>query len=297
MALDALNYYVYRLLGAVAPQVAPETGYRIAERVGSLIYRWSPRRGAVEDNLAHVMGEPANSPHVRATARQVFRNQAKNYFDLLRLDALGTDEIRAAVSERIGFEHMDRALAGGHGVVLVSAHFGNIDLAGQTLALHGYRVTAAAEHLRPERLFQYLRTLRESHGLSFIPIDGSLRPLFRAVRDNEIVGLAIDRNVTDAGHAVEFFGRTALLPDGYLRFALRTGAALVPAFCCRLPDNRFRLTVEPPIELTITGDLAHDTEANLGRVLKVFATHLSQHPDQWVLFQQVWPQQPFTPGR
>ncbi len=295
MAWEDLSYYAFRLAGALAPHIPPSLAYRLAGPLGTAICRLSPLRAHVEDNVSHIVGEPAGSPQVRRIACRVYANQCRNYFDLLRVSSVSAAYVRKAVRELSGIEHVERALSRGHGLVLASGHAGNIDLAGQILAVLGYRVTAVAEHLRPERLFSYVRRARESHGLSFIPTDGSLRPVFRALRANEIVGLALDRNVSDAGRRVDFLGRPARLPDGYLNLALRTQAALVLAFCRRLPDNTFSVTVEPEVELTRTGDLEQDIATNMPRALALFENYLRRYPDQWVLFQRVWePSRPET---
>lgn len=288
-----LSYSLYRLAGSLAPHVPPGVGYRLAEALGSLIWRLSPLRSNVEDNLSHILGAPPTSPLVRSLARQVYVNQCKNYFDMFRVPSLSAEQIRASVHEIIGIEHVDRALSRGHGLVLACAHFGNIDLAGQLVAIHGYRVTGLAEHLQPEQLFRYVCTLRESHGLRFIPIDASLRPIFRALRANEIVGCAIDRDVTGEGRLTLLFGQPARLPDGYLKLALIARAALILGFVYRLPDDRFRIVIEPEIELTSTGNIEHDILFNLPKALAVFERHLRAAPQQWVLFQRVWlPQEP-----
>ncbi len=288
MQVDSLSYYLYRLVGALAPHISPPSGYALAEHFGSILYRLSPLRHNVEDNVSHVLGAPVGSPEVRKVARQIFRNQSKNYFDLLRVSRLTPDDIRRSVTEMAGTEHLDAALARGHGVVVAGAHVGNVDVAAQVLALRGYKVMGLAEHLKPERLFQYLRRARESHGLTFIPIDCSLRPAFRALRANEIVGTALDRNVTDGGRLVPFFGQPARLPDGYLKLVLHTGAALVVAFGCRLPGETFAVRVYPEVQLERTGDLEHDVAANMPRVLPFFEAYLKRYPEQWVLFQPVW---------
>jgi lauroyl/myristoyl acyltransferase len=292
MGWGDLSYYMYRLGGALAPRLPVRLGYWLAAQAGSVVYRLSPARSIVQDNMAHILGQSPRSPEVQRLARQVFRNQCKNYFDLLRVAALSREQILATVDRVRNIERLDAALARGHGVVLVSAHFGNFDLAGQVLALRGYKVTAIAEHLKPERLFQYVCRQRESHGLRFVPVDASLRPVFRALRANELVGSAIDRNVTDAGRLVEFFGSPARLPDGYLRLALRTGAALVPCFCRRLPDDRFDITIEAEVELERSGDHERDIRIAMPRVISLFESYLSRHPEQWVYFQPVWTHPP-----
>ncbi|MCL6429243.1 MAG: hypothetical protein K6V36_00100 [Anaerolineae bacterium] len=288
MVWDGLTYYLFRAAGALAPHIPASVGYRLAGRLGTLVYRVSPLRCHVEDNISHVLGEPSGSPRVREIARRIYGNQVKNYFDLLRVPALDEEDIRTSVRTLVGLEHLDAALARGRGVVLTSAHFGNFDLAGQILALRGYRVIAIAEHLRPERLFEYVRRARESHGLSFIPIDSWLRPVFRALHSNAIVGSALDRNVTDAGRVVDFLGRPARVPDGYARLALRTGAGLVVAFCRRSPDNAFHIVVEPEILIEHTSDPERDVENAVHNVLSIFARYVSRYPDQWVYFQPLW---------
>lgn len=291
-----LNYYLYRLAGALAPRVSPQLGYALAERIGAVLYPLSPLRHNVEANTSHVLGAPMASPRVQQIARRVYINQCKNYFDLFRLPALSLEGIAGLVTIS-GVRHLDRALSRGSGVVLAGAHVGNVDVAGQILGIRGYKVTALAEHLRPERLFQYVRRTRESHGLTFIPIDGSLRPVFRALRANEIVGSAIDRDVTDAGREVLFFGEPARLPDGYLKLALRTRASLVVAFSRRLPDETFTVTVHPEVELERTGELEHDIAAGMPKVLSLLSAYLSSYPEQWVYFQPMWVSSQRTPGR
>jgi lauroyl/myristoyl acyltransferase len=112
-------------------------------------------------------------------------------------------------------------MAAGKGAILVTAHFGNLDVVSQVFALRNFAVTAAAEHLRPEKLFQYVVSLRASKGIQLVPADQFLRPLFHTLRQNGIVALAADRNLTGSGTLTRFFGSPALLPDGHVRLARR----------------------------------------------------------------------------
>ena len=288
MSAGIVSYYLYRLAGRVAPHMAPDVGYRLAAMLGAFLSQLSPARINVEDNMAHVLGRQATARQVRELARQVFVNQCKNYFDLFRVQSMGIQAIQDSICQMQGQEHLESVLSRGRGAVIAGAHFGNIDVAGQLLAIRGFKVTALAERLQPERLFRYVTSLRESHGLRFIPIGSSLRPVFSALRANEIVGSAIDRDVTHSGRVTTFLGEPARLPDGYLRLALRTGAGLLFAVAYRLPDNRFQLVVEPEVSLQRTGDMERDVETNLPAVLELFGKHLRSCPQQWVLFQRVW---------
>jgi lauroyl/myristoyl acyltransferase len=283
-----LSYYAYRLFGAVMPLVPPRIGYAFFTCLGDLAYAMSKAsRENVLDNLRHVLGTQADKTRLEQVARQVFRNQARNYYDLFRVASLSAAQIERLVTIH-GLQHIDGALSAGKGLIVVSAHFGNLDVVVQAFALRHYPITVIAEHLQPEKLYQYVVSLRASKGIKIIPVDSFLRPLFKALRNNEIVGLAADRNLTETGTVVEFFGAPALLPDGHVRLALRTGAKLAMAFSIRKPDNTFEVFVEPPLPLENTGDLKEDVHSGMAKLVSILEKYIGQHPEQWVMFQPVW---------
>jgi lauroyl/myristoyl acyltransferase len=283
-----LSYYVYRLLGAIMPLIPPKVGYALFSRLGDLSHdKATTSRENVYDNLRHVLGPDAGPGRIEKVAREIFRNQARNYYDLFRVASLSNEQIERLVTVH-GLEHIDEALAAGKGVIAVTAHFGNLDVVAQAFALRKYPITVVAEHLKPERLYQYVVSLRASKGIKIIPIDSFLRPIFRALRNNELVGLAADRNLTGTGTLTDLFGAPALLPDGHVQLALRTGAKLGMFFSLRRPDNTYEAFVEPALELENTGDLERDTRAGMARLVAVLEKYIGQHPEQWVMFQPVW---------
>jgi KDO2-lipid IV(A) lauroyltransferase len=283
-----LSYYVYRLLGATMPLVPPKLGYALFSRLGDLSHdKSATSRENVYDNLRHVLGPEADPARIEKVAREIFRNQARNYYDLFRVASLSDQRIERLVTVH-GMQHLDQALAAGKGLIAVTAHFGNLDVVAQGFALHKYPITVVAEHLQPERLYQYVVSLRASKGIKIIPIDSFLRPIFRALRNNELVGLAADRNLTETGTLIDFFGAPALLPDGHVQLALRTGAKLGMFFSVRRPDNTYEAFVEPTLDLENTGHLERDTRAGMAKLVAVLEKYIGQHPEQWVMFQPVW---------
>jgi len=270
------------------PRIPPRLGYSLFDRLGDLAHDHSKTsHDNVYDNLRHVLGAQTERSRLEEVARGIFRHQARNYYDLFRVDSLSDEQIKELVTVH-GLENIDRALQPGNGVIMFTAHFGSLDIAGQMFALKGYPITIVAEHLQPERLYQYVSSLRESKGLKLIPSDTFLRPLYRALRNNEIVGLAADRNLTGTGTLVSFFGAPALLPDGHVRLALHTGAKLLPAFGIRRPDSTFEAFAEPALELDTIGDAERDRASAMASLVAVLEKHIGQHPEQWVMFQPVW---------
>lgn len=263
-------------------------GYAFFTLLGDLAYAMSKAsRENVLDNLRHVLGPQAEPTRIAQVARQIFRNQARNYYDLFRVASLSAERIERLVTIH-GLEHIDQSLSAGKGLIIVTAHFGNLDVVAQAFALRKYPITVIGEHLQPEKLYQYVVSLRASKGIKIIPVDSFLRPLFKALRNNEIVGLAADRNLNATGALVEFFGAPALLPDGHVHLALRTGAKLALAFSIRKPDNTFEVYVEPPLPLENSGELEKDIRSGMTKLVAVLEKYIGQHPEQWVMFQPVW---------
>lgn len=286
---DLLTYGVYRSLGALVGPLPPRLGYGLAHRVGPLLYRSSPQlRRVLAHNFSHVLGVDAEEEEVQSLVHRACVNIAKGHYDLFRLSRLSTDEIQAMTRVE-GREHMEQALARKKGVILISAHFGNVDVLGQVPLSYGIPFSGPVEHVKPERLFQYTLKLRQTHGLRLIPSDGPLMEMYRALKRGEMVGLPCDRGIADNTRRIGFFGAPALLPDGPVRVALRTGAALVPAFGLRLPDNTFLVQIEPPLDLPSTGDREADVAAGMEKVVEIMERYISRNPEQWLVAAPVWP--------
>jgi KDO2-lipid IV(A) lauroyltransferase len=212
----------------------------------------------------------------------------KGHYELFRLSRLSLDEVRA-LTRIEGWEHLDQALQQGRGVIVVTAHFGNMDIMLQLPASFGVTFHAPAQHIQPERLFRYVSSLRSRHGVRVFPVDGPLLRVVRALRRGEMVGLPCDRGIADNSRMVDFFGAPARLPVGAVRLALRTGAPLIPAFGLRLPDDTFVMRIGPPLELVQTGDREDDLLAGLRTIVKVMERYISQNPEQWLVAAPVWP--------
>ena len=285
-----LGYHLFRLAGATLPHIPDWVAYPLTTLMGDLYYWLLPRQWAgVAHNISHVLGKPPQSPSVRKVARRVCRHLAHNFYDMFRVPHLSKRQIAEAV-EVEGWEHVEAARAEGSGVVFAAPHFGNVDIILQVAAVRALPITIPAEHLQPQRLFDYVCSLRTSHGMvHLVPVDSVLRGLFRALRRNEAVAVAADRNVTGSGQWVSFFGAPAKLPDSAVRLALRTGAALMVGFGYRRPGGRFLVRVlRVPLKRTRQGEV--NLEQGMEAVIALLEKHIRAEPEQWILTTPLWDQ-------
>lgn len=285
-----MSYLLYRTLGFVCPHLPAHFGYWLFERFGDLGF-WLTARptSTYVQNLRHVLGEKATRTQLNSIARSGYQNLLKNYFDLFRAHALTPEKLQAQLAAVEGLDYVERAIEQGKGVVIGSGHFGAWDMVMQmTVANLKIRVTTPQEHFKPEKLFQYLLRLRQSQGMDIVPMENAPREIVKAIRAGKVVGLAYDRDITESGQVVDFFGASARLPDGAVQLAFKYGSPVIVGFAVRDPDNRVRVIVEPPIEFERTGNLGRDLRAGVRKIASVMERYFRQYPDQWLMFQKVW---------
>ena len=260
--------------------------------LGGELYFWLNRKHSYKavQNFAVVLADDERSPRVRLTARRSFRNYVKSLFDFFRQLSIDPDLIEADAFIE-GGEHLDAALALGRGVLLVTPHFGNWDLAGALTAARGYPVAALVDQFPSPFIDRLVRYGRNRMGMAVVTIDsGSLRRTVQLLRRNVVIGILADRPQREGGVEVDFFGAPAWFPTGTARFALRTGAPLVLGYVGRRPGDRTFFGAYLPLPLpSLTGDERTDIQAITQRVVRAMETLLRQYPDQWYMFRQMWP--------
>jgi lauroyl/myristoyl acyltransferase len=261
------------------PRIPPSWQGPISEVVGTMAYLATSRaRAAVRANLATI------APGHALSARRVFVNQVRQYLEVFHIPRLDRARFDAIVRVE-GWDHFLCANKLGKGVIFGSAHLGPVALVGQVLMARGYTLTLPAEKISSE-LMAAVNRARQAQGLRLVPIDSGLG-IHRVIRDGGALGILADRAVTGIGERVEFFGRTALLPSAHVALALRTGAALLPAFAWR-ENGLLCARIEAPLDLVSTGDRDADVRAGVRQFAEILERYISEHPEQWTVFEPVW---------
>jgi lauroyl/myristoyl acyltransferase len=149
---------------------------------------------------------------------------------------------------------------------------------------------AVVEPLQPPELLEWFASQREAIGLEVVPIGPDVsRIVSRALRDNRIVCLLSDRDLTGDGVEVDFFGERTTLPAGPATLALRTGAALLPVAVYFEAGRNHRGVVRPPIVTARSRRLRDDIARITQALAREFEILIRVAPEQWHLLQPNWP--------
>ncbi len=281
------TYIAFRIAGFTIARLPTKVGYLIARLAADTVYIFRPSlRAAVAANMRRVLGPEIDNTILKRAVRGVLRNAAKNYFDLIHLPYMKLNDIDSCITVH-GWHNFEDALSRGKGVILVTAHLGSFDMAGQILAARSAKVTALVETLKPAALLDHVIALRRSKGLTCIPAQlGVVEVVTQALHRGETVGLVCDRDIGKDGFKSEFFGEETRLPAGAVRIAMRTGAAVVPAFNLRRGDGRYDAYFEPALDIIPSGDDA--VARNMEQVIAVMEKYIRTSPEQWVVLSPIW---------
>jgi KDO2-lipid IV(A) lauroyltransferase len=262
---------------------------RLAKRLAHLAERQSPdRRRLVERNLRRADPTLSGRDLDRAV-RHLFESYARYWAESFRLPALSLAEIEAGFVTT-GFEHIEAARAAGGGAIMVLPHLGGWEWAAFWLTrVKGIPVTAVVEKLEPESLFEWFVDLRRSFGMEVVPLGPAAgKATLRALKDNALLALLCDRDLTGDGQEVEFFGERTTLPAGPATLALRTGAPILPTAIYFEGDLR-RGVVRPPLDVSRQGSLREDVARVTQDVAHALEELIRAAPEQWHLLQPNWP--------
>ena len=251
------------------------------------------KRKMVERHMRRVRPN-ASSIEIRRLTQQVFDSYARYYLESFSLPTLTSAQVAASFTVEGYHENMLPALDRGKGVILALPHLGGWEWAGRWAADLGNKMTVVVEPIQPPELFEWFADLRRKFGMTVIPLGPDAGPaVLKSLRNNEVLCLLSDRDITGGGIEVEFFGERTKLPAGPATLALRTGAALLPTaayFTDRGVGHHG--VIGAPMNCERHGKLRQDVHRITQELAYELETLIRRAPEQWHLLQPNWPSDP-----
>ena len=284
------TWRAFKLVQSFVARLPRPWAYALAVVAAKFAWWFSPlARPRLEFNLKVACPELERDPQeLRRISWLNFRNHAKAYADLMQLPHARIEAMRPLLKVE-GWEHLEEARALGKGVLVVSCHMGSYEVVAAIWSATLAPVSFFAEEVEPRTLFEWYRDTRARLGISVLTLDhGGIRKVLDALRDQEMVITAIDRDITGTGYLMPFFGKLAPIPLGPAAIALRLGTPIFPVCVYRLPDDTYMAQGAPLVHAVSTGNPRVDQVRATEQVLRHIERFIQAHPEQWHVPHRIW---------
>ena len=281
----------------------PESWARALFEVGADI-AWR-RQGhgvqVLEGNLVRVLrtGAAGSGPadidgkELRTLSRAVLRSYARYYLETFRLQVIPDQRIMDEM--HVNQENVDLTLEylkNGRGVIYALPHMGDFEQAGRWVILVGAgSFTTVVERLEPESVFDRWLKFREGLGMEVLPTTGGPHPfgvMAQRLRAGKLVCIVADRDLSDTGVEVDFFGEKALLPAGPAALAVQTGAALMPVSCWFEGETGWGAHVFDEVPVPADGDRKQKVAVMTQQMATAFEQGIREHLEDWHMLQKLF---------
>ena len=295
-----LEYVAFRVLRAVLGLLPERLALGGAAALGLLagsVLRI--RRRVVDEHLAFVFPDHDASWR-RRVARASYTHLAREAVMLFRM-ASWSDEELLARTRLEGEDDVRAALEQGRGVVLLTGHVGNWEVAGAGLAVRGVALDVVGKGMANRRFEDDLFEARRRLGMRVIEMSEAPKGVLRSLRDGRATAIVADQNMHRHGIFVPFFGRLAATARGPALFALRSGAPILFGYALAEPAgrgadggadrHRYVLHAEP-FDYESTGDVEADVLALMAAYHARLEDIIRKAPEQYFWQHKRWKTRP-----
>lgn len=172
--------------------------------------------------------------------------------------------------------------------IVFTAHTANFEILPVAGAAFGLYVTVLFRPPNNPYIAKKVFDFRAGRMGKLVPSHaGSSFALARQLEAGGGVGVLVDQKF-QKGQPTEFFGREVRTNPLLAKLARQFNCEVYPARCIRLPDNRFRLEIEPRMDLPRDERGNIDVRATAQMLNDKVESWVREYPDQWLWYHDRW---------
>ena len=280
--MHLLEYGTVRFLEILFSFMPLKAVYGIIKLLGLFVfYVIRIRRDVTMKNLRNALGNEYSEKELRKIARDAYISIGMSFIEMLFISRFKGYILDFVKNSNLNI--LQQSIDKERGVILVSCHFGNWELAGAVVSSTGVPVTVVGKRQSNPYTDRFILQNREKLGVKSIYHGVSIKHLVKALKKHEIIGLVSDQDAGTDGIFIDFFGRKASTPGGAAQLALKYNAPIVVIMMVRTGNGKYKCFLE---EIDIGPD---DTIASITqRFTTVMENIIRQHPEQYFWMHRRW---------
>ena len=296
--LDWLVAMLVRFTVCVLQAMPASLSNGFAELLAKVAYRFDKRHCRVAtENLGFAF--PEKSPaEIDALVRRCYRHCGLLLIEIVLLPRkLQVENWRSYASLIRGDLILDGLLTD-RPLLIVTAHFGNWELAGFALGRLGFKTYAIARVLDNPHLETFLKKFRQATGQTIIAKKDDFDRLAAVMQAGGKVATLGDQDAGPRGVFVEFLGRPASAHKAVALMAMQFDAKMIVIGVPRIAENarrglgRYEIVCEDSIDPRDYLSRPDAVKAITQRYHDALARLIRAHPEQYFWLHRRWKSQP-----
>ena len=216
----------------------------VAHFLGSVAVMATPawRLKMAAANVQECLG--VDERRARQIAEDSLHRFGRMIVEVMRFPLLKPENIDQLVTVE-GLEYLEAAYKENKGVIMATGHFGNWELLGATVALHGYPMLSITRKQNNGQMDRFINEYREMVGqkVAYNRGKSGLLAISRMLKEKHLLGVLFDQDTNDDGVEIDIFGKKCITPYGPAVLSRLYGSPILPIFMHNNPDGTLRATV------------------------------------------------------
>jgi KDO2-lipid IV(A) lauroyltransferase len=290
---EKVEYILVKLFLWLA-KIAPGSFiYSVIKGLTLLVYRLDrKRRNLTIQNLTMAFPEKSEE-EINELSKEVYLSLSKTIAEILLMFVDRFDIDKAIKNLEQAKEKLVNIIQNSpHGVIVMTAHFSNWELAAHFLAKNGLPMLAIGREGNNQLIDQYITIpFRNKYGNRAISKDNAMLAMAKTLKRGDAVGLLIDQKSGKKNSAkVDFFGKPAETTLSVASLKLKFNPVVVPIFITRDKDGLYEMIIEDPIDYT--AEEIEDKEKRFEAMTLKYNQSIEEvikvHPEQWFWMHNRW---------
>jgi len=282
------EYYALQVISVFVRWLPRQTALAFGRFIGRLsMWMVRSRYRIAKENMGVAFPE-LSAAEIETNIRKNFEHIGMSGVEMLRLDMFkpGSDDLQRYF-EFSDLDHLESAIALNKGVIILTGHLGFWEVGQFVFPELGIPFDVVAKPMKNQLSDHFFEELRTSFGTGIINSRKGARRILKSLQQQRVVGVLLDQHISPPGSVVtEFFGRKAYTTSAITTLAMKYQIPIVPLFCLRQEDNRYKVWAEPMLILPNNGK--NSLIENTQKLTNIIETAIRKDVTQWFWMHKRW---------
>ncbi len=245
------------------------------------------RKDVVLKNLRTAFPELIESD-IKKLALENYRNILLTMIELMFMEKLSRQDVLNLLADGQQYKYQN-LVKEGKPVFLLTAHFGNWEIAGLIAGLLTDRIMYGLyKEQRNNYITDYINRRRTQFGNKVISLGASVKEIFSVLKNKGTVGVVGDQRGPREGMRVMFFNQPTAIYSGTASIAIKLNVPILVSFAARTENDKFKIFMEEIEYQKFSGTIDEKIQQINQEYFNILEGMIKVYPAQWFWMHNIW---------